>query len=1344
MRPLIYFLSFVFILAFSKVSFAQFTGDFDHSNWELNDSQGGTIQQDEDHLILTGSEDLNGTIEYSITPIEDMLISFDWHYQSTAAQAYSDMAYYKLDNQYHNLPYYNYDLDQAGKRVVYIKAGSTFSFVQQSDGCCGNASLHILNFSFEFASDPVGGISCASASPVNAGEKILSNAQNGRWHSVTIPNVQNAKLVINASEYVQVYAYQGTCNNYSFVSSDYGYRPVLTGLSANQTVFLLMYTFQGAALPWTFQVEEAGAGESCGSAIPATLGTNAAVVPENANYLWYSYTMPVSQKVVISSDASEYIEIRQGQCGLSYVEGSSSDIEVTDVPAGSQFYIRWTTTYNGTDFNWQLAEEDFADGDLCSTAIQAVEGLNESESDGGYTWFKFTMPNEEGKKLVITSDSPASLRVTEGTCDNITNYHYGYPDLTLAELAPNQEVLIRWDMYNGGTLSWNIAIEDITDGDLCAQPLPVVIEGENVIPPNSYGEMWFDLVMPEDPKKLVITSTNSYSYAYVYTGSCENLGFRSSFDESGKINTLAPGEHVFIRWALYNGGDFSFTVTFEDLGPAETCSSAVTASVGENHLSTNTAGYYYYVFTMPEGASKKLSISTNESNYIRLYKGTCDALTPVGQNYYNLTSENLLPGETVIIGWILDYDLDFNWNLELEDIPPGQACSAAIDASIGLNNTTAAPRWFDYTMPGTGNITISSVGLTNTNTYLRVYDACGGVQLALNDNFQNLQSKITLNNVTSGTTLKILWDNTWSSAGFDWSISLQNVSQSITFGELNSRTIIDGPFELEASATSGLPITFVSDNENVVTINGSTVTVIGVGDATITASQPGNASFNAAQPVMRTLTITKASQTISFNDLPQKTINDADFDLTASASSSLPVVFESSNPNVATINGNTVSIVGVGQTTITASQGGNDIYNAASSILRTLTVTKATQTITFAHLADKTVGDPAFEISASASSGLPVTFVSSNSSVATIAGTSVTIVGAGTTTITASQAGNDTYAAATPVVRTLKVTANQTITFDALPAKTFGDAAFQLSASSTSGLPVTFEVSNPEIAGISGNTLTILHAGTVSVTAKQSGNELYNAAASVVRTLVINKKSQQISFANLSNKTFGDAAFTVNASSSESLPITYASSDPSIASVSGNTVSLVSAGSVTITASQSGNGDIQAAQSVARTFCVNPVQPQITANFNDDGAPVLTSSAASGNQWHKDGQQVQGSTAKTHTVNSAGSYTVVASAGTCNSLPSASFTVVITDITPTDNKTRIYPNPASDHLTVEGVTNTTEMEFVSMQGVVTKANVSPRSSSGRIYVDIAGLSSGVYFLILKEKGSVSRLKFIKQ
>ena len=82
---------------------------------------------------------------------------------------------------------------------------------------------------------------------------------------------------------------------------------------------------------------------------------------------------------------------------------------------------------------------------------------------------------------------------------------------------------------------------------------------------------------------------------------------------------------------------------------------------------------------------------------------------------------------------------------------------------------------------------------------------------------------------------------------------------------------------------------------------------------------------------------------------------------------------------------------------------------------------KSDQTITFAKPADKHLGDPPFALSASASSGLAVSFASNTPGVCTVSGNMVTLVATGTCSITATQDGNATINPATPVTQSFLV-----------------------------------------------------------------------------------------------------------------------------------------------------------------------------------------------------------------------------------------------------------------------------------------------------------------------------------
>jgi hypothetical protein len=164
-------------------------------------------------------------------------------------------------------------------------------------------------------------------------------------------------------------------------------------------------------------------------------------------------------------------------------------------------------------------------------------------------------------------------------------------------------------------------------------------------------------------------------------------------------------------------------------------------------------------------------------------------------------------------------------------------------------------------------------------------------------------------------------------------------AQVLTFTTSLNRKYGDAPFELSATSSSGLTTyTYASSNLAVATISESIVTIKTVGTSQITAYQAGNDTIAPARYI-RTLTVGKGDQTITFGPLPGKTTADADFTLNATTNSGLSVTYTSSNTAVATVTGNSVHITGAGSTVITASQAGSSLWNAAASVPQTLNVT---------------------------------------------------------------------------------------------------------------------------------------------------------------------------------------------------------------------------------------------------------------------------------------------------------------------------------------------------------------------------------------------------------------------
>jgi hypothetical protein len=175
--------------------------------------------------------------------------------------------------------------------------------------------------------------------------------------------------------------------------------------------------------------------------------------------------------------------------------------------------------------------------------------------------------------------------------------------------------------------------------------------------------------------------------------------------------------------------------------------------------------------------------------------------------------------------------------------------------------------------------------------------------------------------------------------------------------------------------------------------------------------------------------------------------------------------------------------------------------------------TRSEQTITFDPLLPHNLSEGSFKLTATASSGLPVIFASSDLAVASISDETVMLHKKGTITITATQPGNDRYFEAPAIKRNLVINEDndpnkkdQTITFElSVTSLNYNIGVLTLEATATSGLPVTFYTDH-RFVRISDNTLELVYEGIhyddyATITASQAGNNEYNAAPNVSKIL---------------------------------------------------------------------------------------------------------------------------------------------------------------------------------------------------------------------------------------------------
>lgn len=169
---------------------------------------------------------------------------------------------------------------------------------------------------------------------------------------------------------------------------------------------------------------------------------------------------------------------------------------------------------------------------------------------------------------------------------------------------------------------------------------------------------------------------------------------------------------------------------------------------------------------------------------------------------------------------------------------------------------------------------------------------------------------------------------------------------------------------------------------------------------------------------------------------------------------------------------------------------------------------------------------------------------------------------------------------------------SQSLTFGALTDKTYGDADFTVGATTTSGLTAVYSTTGN--CSVSGNTVSITGAGACEVTASQPGNVNYSAATPISQGFLIAKAQAYITF-DPPQKVYGDPPFSLDsyASGDSSMPVTFEGSND-VCTYAAGKVTIHNAGTCSITASQVGDDNYIAANSVIKDLLVDKKAQPIT------------------------------------------------------------------------------------------------------------------------------------------------------
>jgi|GEM_PF-2050895 len=388
--------------------------------------------------------------------------------------------------------------------------------------------------------------------------------------------------------------------------------------------------------------------------------------------------------------------------------------------------------------------------------------------------------------------------------------------------------------------------------------------------------------------------------------------------------------------------------------------------------------------------------------------------------------------------------------------------------------------------------------------------------------------------------------------------SISKISQSTVTLTSSNSMVFGQSMLLVGSGGSGSGSLSYSYVSGPCAVSGSSVEATGAGSCVVTATRASDTNYNAATSADFTITVAKAAQSINFTStVPSTIVSGTTYTPAATASSGLSVGFTIStgDPGVCSITGGVVTFVASGTCVIQAAQSGDSDYLSATSVTQTLVAGKINQTIAFPAITGKDFDDPAFLAGATVSSSRTVTYATSTRLVCEVNASTglISITTVGDCTVTASSAGDSSYAAASDVSRTFTISpvvagkpsitsvsfgdSSVTVAFTA-PGANGGDTidAYQVVATSSGGAvtkPDCSTTSPCTIAGLTNGTsytftIAAINAAGVGPVSTASPSVTPASVPDAVSGLATNPGDEQlvVSWTALTTAQLGGGSFT--------------------------------------------------------------------------------------------------------------------------------------------------------------------------------------------------------------------------
>lgn len=462
-------------------------------------------------------------------------------------------------------------------------------------------------------------------------------------------------------------------------------------------------------------------------------------------------------------------------------------------------------------------------------------------------------------------------------------------------------------------------------------------------------------------------------------------------------------------------------------------------------------------------------------------------------------------------------------------------------------------------------------------------------------------------------------------------------SLSITSGEGSCAVIATRAASLNYDAVTSSPFTFAPAKAvATLALSGLTFTYDGAGKSAIVTTDPAGlagvvVTYDAAAPLpvnagsygvvasltntnytaantSGTLEIAKAaqaplaitgSQTIAYSGSPV-TLG------TVGGNGSGPVSFDATGSTACSVTaaGIVTATSGSGTCVITATNAGDDNYLPTTSAAFTISVSQAAATLTLGDLAAVYDGTGKSVTVTTAPIGLPgvsVTYDGVTDLPVDAGSYDVVVTLANPDFVAAPAAGQLVIARAQQAVFTL--TAPATATFGTTVQLTVGGGSGNGAVSYASQTPTSCTINETTPGAVD----ILSGVGTCMVSATKAGSVNFEATMPTSASIALEKAGQAISFDPLAAATYGDAAFSVNATASSGLPVSFSAVAGSQCSVTGSTVTLTGAGSCAVQATQLGSDEFAVAAPVTQSIGIAKRLATATAG---SGAITLGSSTS--------------------------------------------------------------------------------------------------------------------------------------